>query len=120
MKKVSLIFTISAAAIFLFGGCKQDRNSFSQTKEEILKELEAKEGEIVNVMGRDGVSYVWSGSATSPIGAEDNPESRSGTTHRGLTMRLPEFAGYYHEIEIYDGSDGGGMLVGRKIKAQED
>jgi len=32
-------------------------------------------------------------------------------------MNFNGIPGYYHETDVYDGSDGGGLLIGRKIAA---
>jgi hypothetical protein len=105
-----LIFSIGA--VCLISSCKQaQRLSYA----EVLKEAGSKKGEIVEVRGRNDVTYIWSGSATTPVAI--NSGGWGGTTHRGLTMNFPDSPGYYHEIDVYDGSDGGGLLIGRKIAA---
>ncbi|WAC18783.1 hypothetical protein OVA24_16255 [Luteolibacter sp. SL250] len=102
----------SIAAVCLISSCKRAEEAQRLSYAEVLKEAEGKEGEIVAVQGRNDVTtYIRSGSATMPIG------HGGGTTYRGLTMKLPDSPGYYHQIDLYDGSDGGGLLIGRKIAA---
>jgi hypothetical protein len=110
-----LLILVIGAACFT-SSCERPREAQRLSYPEVLKEAEGKKGVIVEVQGRKDVTYVWSGSATSPV-AIDN-RGRSGTTHRGLTMNFQDSPGYYHEIDLYDGSDGGGLLIGRKIAAE--
>ena len=95
--------------------CKRRQEAQRLSYAEVLKEAESKKGEIVEVQGRKDVSYVWVGSATAPVAVDSN--FSGGTSHRGLKMNFTASPGYYHEIDVYDGSDGGGLLVGRKIAA---
>lgn len=104
-----LIFSI--VAVCLISSCKRPQEAQRLSYTEVLKEDESKKGEIVEVQGREDVSYVRVGSATTPV------TSSGGTSHRGLTMNFNGIPGYYHETDVYDGSDGGGLLIGRKIAA---
>ena len=96
--------------------CERTKEAPRLSYAEVLKEAESKKGEIVEVKGRRDVSYIWSGSATTPVATDD--KGSGGTSHRGLTMNFTDIPGYYYEIDVYDGSDGGGLLVGRKIAAE--
>ncbi len=110
MKTTSqLIFSI--AAVCLISSCKQTEEANRLSYAEVLKEAGSRKGEIIEVQGRTDVTYIRTGSATTPVGYG------SGTTHRGLTLEVPNSPGYYHEIDLYDGSDGGALLIGRKIAA---
>jgi hypothetical protein len=108
-----LISAIGAASFA--SSCERPPEAQRLSYAEVLKEAEGKKGEIAEVQGRKDVSYIWVGSATTPIAIDSG--GSGGTTHRGLTMNFPDSPGYYHEIDVYDGSDGGGLLIGRKIAA---
>jgi hypothetical protein len=116
MTKDLLIFTIGA--VCFTSSCERPQEAHRLSYAEVVKEAESKKGKVVEVQGRKDVTYIWSGSATSPV-ANDN-HGWSGTTHRGLKMNIPDTPGYYHEIDLYDGSDGGGLLIGRKIAAEPE
>ena len=115
MKTIFLLI-ISIGAVCFTSSCKRTQETQHLSYAEVLKEAGSKKGEIVEVQGRSDVTYIWSGSATSPVAIDNN--GWSGTTHRGLKMNFPNSPGYYHEIDLYDGSDGGGLLIGRKIAAE--
>jgi hypothetical protein len=115
MKTIFLLI-ISFGAVCLTSSCKRTQQAQRLSYAEVLKEAEGKKGEIVEVQGRNDVTYIWSGSSTSPVAIDNS--GWSGTTHRGLKMNLPDVSGYYNEIDLYDGSDGGGLLIGRKIAAE--
>lgn len=111
--KTTFQLIILIGAMGLISSCKRTEEAQRLSYDEVLKEAGSKKGEIVQVQGRnDDVTYVRSGSTiTTPIGYG------GGTTHRGVRMTLPNSPGYYHMIDFYDGSDGGGLLIGRKIAA---
>ena len=114
MKTTSqLIFSI--AAVCLISSCKRTEEAHRLSYAEALKEAGSKKGEIVEIQGRTDVSYIQSGSATTPVAIDD--KGSGGASHRGLTMNFTDIPGYYHVIDVYDGSDGGGLLIGRKIAA---
>lgn len=115
MKKPNDLLLFAIGAAFLIPSCERQSEAQQLTYADVLKDAEGKRGEIVEVQGRKDVSYVWVGSATTPVAVERG--GSGGTTHRGLTMNFPDSPGYYHEIDVYDGSDGGGLLIGRKIAA---
>ena len=117
MKNIYLLSFAIGAACFT-SSCERPREAHRLSYAEVLKEAESKKGKIVEVQGRKDVTYIWSGSATSPIAIDTN--GGSGTTHRGLTMNFKATPGYYHVIDLYDGSDGGGLLIGRKIAAEPE
>ena len=112
--KYPLILAIGVA--FFTSSCERPPEAQRLTYAEVIKDAEGKKGEIVEIQGRKDVSYAWVGSATTPVAVDSN--GSGGTTHRGLKMNFPDSPGYYHEIDVYDGSDGGGLLVGRKIAAE--
>ena len=115
--KTTLQLIFSIGAVCLISSCKRTHEAQAQrlSYAEVLKEAGSKKGEIVEVRGRKDDTYIWSGSATTPVAIESG--GSGGATHRGLTMNFPDSPGYYHEIDVYDGSDGGGLLIGRKIAA---
>jgi hypothetical protein len=52
-----------------------------------------------------------------PPAAQRLPTPRYISSQAFYIMNSPDSPGYYHEIDVYDGSDGGGLLIGRKIAA---
>jgi hypothetical protein len=114
-KNLKYLLILAIGTAFFASSCERSPEAQRRSYAEVLKEAEGKKGEIVEVQGRKDVSYIWVGSATTPIAIDSG--GSGGTTHRGLTMNFPDSPGYYHEIDLYDGSDGGGLLVGRKIAA---
>jgi len=114
-KNIKYLLILAIGTAFFASSYERPQRAPGLSYAEVLKEAEEKKGEIVEVQGRKDVSYIWVGSATTPIAVDSS--GSGGTTHRGLTMNLPDSPGYYHEIDVYDGSDGGGLLIGRKIAA---
>ncbi|MFT4177214.1 MAG: hypothetical protein QM627_11230 [Luteolibacter sp.] len=89
--------------------------SYPLTKADILTNLKGMEGEIVEVKGGgDTMHYRSDGEMTLPYGGggEAGP---AGTTKSGVSMMFPAASDHHHVIHVYESSDGGAMLVGRRI-----
>ncbi|WP_411825570.1 hypothetical protein [Luteolibacter sp. AS25] len=96
---------------------------FTLSMEEIITSLESMDGKVVAISITDtNAKYRWHGEVTVPYSAneEDEGTGSTGMTRAGLSMSFPIAFDHYHVIHIYDASDGGALIVGRKIAKQEN
>lgn len=71
-KKSKVLLILTAGAACATSSCKRPPEAQRLSYAEVLKEAESKKGEIVGIQGRKDVSYVWVGSATTPVAVNSN------------------------------------------------
>ena len=111
MKTLPYLLPIICTSFWL-SSCKSDqKTSFALAKAEILKELSAREGEVVEVVGDEG-PFRYCGYRSTAVGDSGGAIGTSVGRHVLKYSFAPD---HYYEIHKYENRSGGGLLVSRRI-----